>query len=149
LTYGFDGKIEIKNIHDIELEFWDFGWKFYDFWIIRSTKIKWRKNVERKETLWLVQRALWVQFGGKMYYWVQTGVLDRQKSKWGVTKLLPRDIFLLAKYDTWHIMIGAIIVLKWGRICGPLMFMLCNFTCIRVYIHIFNNAYYFLKYLSY
>jgi hypothetical protein len=43
------------------------------------------------------------------------------------------------------------IVLKCGRgrICGPLMLMRCDAACIRICICIFNNAYYFLKYLSY
>jgi hypothetical protein len=40
LTYEFKGKVEIKNIHNIEPKFHDFRWKFHNFWTMRDIKIK-------------------------------------------------------------------------------------------------------------
>jgi hypothetical protein len=56
------------------------------------------------------------------------------RSNWGVRKSSTRHYFKMRLHD---------------RIWSPLIFMRCDVVCIKVYIHIFNNVYYFLKCLSY
>jgi hypothetical protein len=80
LVHGFRGKIGIKNIHNIKHEFWDFWWKFHDFWTTGAIKTKLKKRGKYRRRNFLIgPETLMGTTWRERYIWVQTGESMWQK----------------------------------------------------------------------